>query len=53
MDKNYGLTNQYGNNIKDAVPSWMDEVFNRKQQKKENPFKDIDNFLNIGLKEKK
>lgn len=54
MDKNYNLTQSYGENIKDKVPTWMDDFFNKKiENKKENPFKNVDNFLNIGIEEKK
>lgn len=53
MDKNYGLTKDYNEGVKDKAPDWMDDFFknaNKDTEKKENPFKGVDNFLNIGLK---
>ena len=53
MNRNYNLTQSYGENVKDKTPKWMDDFFNKKiEDKKENPFKNIDNFLNIGLDKK-
>ena len=54
MNRNYNLTQSYGENVKDKSPKWMDDFFNKKiENKKENPFKNVDNFLNIGIEEKK
>lgn len=52
MNRNYNLTNNFNEHIKDEAPKWMDDLFNRKVEKKENPFKDVDNFLNIGIEKK-
>lgn len=50
MSNKYNFTDKYGKDIKDKAPQWMDDFFVKKPEKKENPFKDVDNFLNIGIK---
>jgi len=51
MKKIYNLTQCPNESIKDTAPKWMDDFFKNSNKKKvkENPFKGVDNFLNIGL----
>lgn len=48
MNKYYGLTEKQNQNYKDESPEWMNDFFvkfSNEKPKKENPFKDCDNFL--------
>lgn len=38
--KNYNLNQLPNEGVKDNAPSWMNDFFNTKIEKKENPFKD-------------
>ncbi len=50
-NKHYNLTKPYNEGVVDKSPDWLDPFFKKQSNKnenkktKENPFKNVDNFL--------